>query len=55
MVMEDIITVQILKNGQPLKEFKCEEKKLHITFATAHSIAGGLWNGVDAFSVKINK
>jgi hypothetical protein len=25
------------------------------TFGKAHNIAGGLWNGVDAFSVKINK
>jgi hypothetical protein len=55
MVMEDMITIQILKNGQPLKEFKCVEKLIQKTFAKAHSIAGGLWNGVDAFSVKINK
>jgi len=51
--MENIITVQVLKNDQLFKEFKCEEKKLHITFATANSIADGLWNGVDEFSVKI--
>ena len=53
--MEDMTTIQILKNGQTIKEFKCVDKFLQKTFAKAHSIAGGLWNGVDAFSVKINK
>lgn len=53
--MNNMTTIQILKNGQSIKEFKCTEALLQKTFAKAHSIAGGLWNGVDAFSVKINK
>ena len=52
---KDMTTIQILKNGQPIKEFKCTEALLQKTFNKAHSIAGGLWNGMDAFSVKINK
>lgn len=53
--MKDMTTIQILKNGQPIREFRCTEELLQKAFAKAHSIAGGLWNGVDAFSVKINK
>jgi hypothetical protein len=45
--------VVILKNGSVIREFPSTAITLQRVFNTAHDIAGGLWNGVDTFSVKV--
>ena len=47
--------VEITKNGVVIKSFICPEESLQKCFAKVHSIAGGLWNGVDEFQVLVNK
>jgi len=44
--------IQILKNGNPIKELPYTPQTLQKVFNKAMNIAGGLWNGVDKFTVK---
>ncbi len=47
-----IMKIQILKNGSPIKELSYTPQTLQKVFNKAVDIAGGLWNGVDKFTVK---
>lgn len=46
-------TVVIKKNGNVIKSFQSSESKLHSTFNKAVNMAGGMWNGIDKFTVSI--
>jgi hypothetical protein len=46
-------TVVIKKNGNVIKSFESSETKLQSTFNKAVNMAGGMWNGVDTFTVSI--
>jgi len=48
-------TVKILKNGSVIKQFTCQEKMQQKYFSHAVDIAGGMWNGVDKFTVVIQE
>lgn len=50
-----MITINILKNGKSIKEFRCVASMKDEYFAMAFDIAGGMWNGKDKFSVKLLK
>jgi hypothetical protein len=43
--------IQILKNGVPIKELNYTPKTLQRDWDTAYDMAGGMWNGVDTFTV----
>lgn len=45
------VRIEILKNGVSVRKFLCNEKDFQKMFDRAHNIAGGLWNGVDKFSI----
>jgi hypothetical protein len=45
--------IKILKNGITIKTIPYTVVTLQRCFNQAHSIAGGLWNGVDEFKVVI--
>jgi hypothetical protein len=47
--------IQILKNGSPIKEFPYTSQTLQKVYNKAVNIAGGKWNGVDEFVVKVLK
>ena len=46
-------TIQILKNGNCIKQFTSPIKLVDKYFALAVDIAGGMWNGKDEFKVVI--
>ena len=50
--IEIMITINILKNGKSIREFRCVPSMRNKYFAMAVDIAGGMWNGKDKFSVK---
>ena len=52
METESII-IQIKKNGAVIKTITSTTSKLEETFNEARDIAGGMWNGVDKFSVTV--
>lgn len=47
-----MMTINILKNGKSIREFRCVPSMRNKYFAMAVDIAGGMWNGKDKFSVK---
>jgi hypothetical protein len=49
-----MVTISILKNNKVIKQFKCTQAKKQSVFNKAVDMAGGMWNGVDDFSVKIS-
>jgi hypothetical protein len=48
-----MVAVQILKNGALVRQFSCPEKMMQKYFDLAMDIAGGLYNGIDSFTVQI--
>jgi hypothetical protein len=48
-----MITIEIQKNGNPIKTFTCTPEMQQKTFNKAMNIAGGKWNGKDDFKVII--
>lgn len=46
------MTIDILKNGTSIRQFRCVPKMKDKYVAMAIDIAGGMWNGKDKFSVK---
>ena len=48
-----MINVNVYKNDRLIKTFIAVEKNLQAVFNKAHNYAGGKWNGVDVFKVKI--
>jgi len=49
------MSIQILKNGKVVKSYPCTPSTMQKVFNKVHNIAGGMWNGKDNFSVKVNK
>lgn len=49
------MSIQILKNGKVVFVFPCTPSTMQKTLNKVHDIAGGMWNGKDNFSVKVNK
>jgi hypothetical protein len=47
-----MMTINILKNGKSIQSFRCVSSMRATYFAYAVDIAGGMWNGVDKFTVK---
>lgn len=50
-----MIKIWVLKNNRIVKEFWATKETLQKVFNMAHDVAGGMWNGVDTFKVKISK
>lgn len=50
-----MVTIKILKNGNLIKQFTCPKKMLQKYFNLAYDIAGGMWNGKDEFTVKVDE
>lgn len=48
-----MVTIQILKNGQPIMQRFCTEKMKQRTWDHMVDLAGGMYNGVDKISVII--
>jgi len=48
-----MITINILKNGKSIKGLRCVPSMKDKYFAMAIDMAGGMWNGVDKFTVKL--
>lgn len=48
-----MVTVQILKNGKLVRQFYCPVKFQQRYFDLAYDIAGGMYNGVDEFTVVV--
>lgn len=48
------VKIEILKNGVSVREFLCSEKDFQKVFIRAQTMAGGLWNGSDEFSIVSN-
>ena len=49
-----MVKVNILKNGEIIKQFTCLASMQQKYFAKAMNIAGGMWNGEDKFTVRID-
>ena len=47
--------VNVLKNGVIVKQFPATESTYQRVYQKAVNIAGGMWNGVDKFSVIVVK
>jgi hypothetical protein len=50
-----MVTVKILKNGSSVRQFSCPLSMQQKYFDHAVNMAGGMWNGKDKFTVKIEK
>lgn len=45
--------IEILKNGKVIKTITCTTSQVQKAYNYAVDITGGLWNGVDEFSVRV--
>ena len=49
-----MVKVNILKNGEIIKQFTCPPSMQQKYFAEAMEMAGEMWNGEDKFTVRID-
>jgi hypothetical protein len=50
-----MVKIEITRNGTVIKSFTCPKTLQQSYFAEAHSMAGGMWNGVDEFKVLVSE
>ena len=48
-----MVRIQILKNGEIIKVFTCPKTQKQKYFNHAQNIAGGMYDGINLFTIKI--